>query len=220
MSINFERLAKTLTAVSVRELGGENGHDYVSEAEDISQEAIIKLLDKDLSDEDDAFKLGAKIVADLCKDLRRIESNRREIESEYGASINRTLTGQSAELLAADPLDLLIADEVKDRLEELSPLLRATLELHHMDGLSVSAIAEMQGKSEVAIYKRLEAAKAYLEDKQPEEVCMEEARPSMEDIIQQQKDSFKRGDEAYTKRRVRRENPGATLAQWEAMYGC
>lgn len=220
---NAKELVEVAKSIAITILGGEVGADYSDWAEDIAQDVLVELLEAEAEGKIES-KYHAFAQVQLATKHRSIsfqkgEARRREIEREHGASINRRLTGQSAEALAADPLDTLIAEAIPARLSELSPLLLATLRLHHIDGLPVSAIAEMQGKSEVAIYKRLEAAKAFLEDKQPEETRTESNRPSMEDIQLQQRDNFKRGDTGYAKRKIRRDNPGLSLDEWEAMYG-
>ena len=160
--MDSKRLRNVLIATATKALGGQAGDDHTSWAEDIAHEAITKLLLKGALGDDDAFKLGIKIVKDLAKDHRRVERNRRTIEREHGAKINNTLTGQSAHNLAADPLEIMAYDEMKERLDELSPLIFATTELHYIQGLDVSAIAEMQGVSEPVIYKRLQRARDYV----------------------------------------------------------
>ncbi|KKK70803.1 hypothetical protein LCGC14_2920320 [marine sediment metagenome] len=219
-SVNWRRLRETLVSIALKELGGEAGSDYTDVAEDIVQSFILTLLIDKVTDEDEAFNLGTAAVIHDCVDYVRLERNRREIEAEHGASINRTLTGQSAESLSADPTDIMMADEMRARLNELSPINQATLDLHYIQGLDISAIAEMQGVTEVVIRKRLQRARDYIRADALEDTRTEDVRPSMEDIKVQQRDNFKRRDEGYIKRRIRHLNPDATLAQWEAMYGC
>ena len=216
MAIEWDRLTDVLQATACNKLAGPSGRDYTTESEDLAQDTIIKLLEKDITDNDIAFKLGVKIITELCINFIRDEINRRDIEEEFGDSINRNLTGQSAETLAADPYEILAYDEMRDRLDELSPLLYATVELHYMKGLDVSAVAELQNVTEDVIRKRLQRAREFVRDEAHED---KESRPSMEDIEQQVRDNFKARDTAYLNRKVRKEYPDATLTEWSTMYG-
>ncbi len=160
--MDYKRLTNVLTAAAIKALGGPVGDDYTADAEDLAQDVILKLLERELS-EDDYFKLGTKMVQDLAIDLRRTEQRRREIEDEHGDSINRNLTGQSAEVLAADPHEILAYEEMRDRLDQLSPLLYSTTTRHYIDGQSVTDIAERDGVSADVIYKRLQRARNFVE---------------------------------------------------------
>ena len=157
--MDWKRITDTLTSTALKKLGSHAGSDYAQEAEDMAEEAVIRLLELGVIKEDAAFKLGTKIVVDNCNSHRRLESRRREIEQEYGAAINRNLTGQSAEVLAADPMEIMAYEEMKDRLDALSPLLYATVELHYIQGLPVREIADMNETTEDVIYKRLQRAR-------------------------------------------------------------
>lgn len=153
--MNWERIAKTLTKTATTELGGRAGMDYAGYAEDLAQDAVLALIEKDVTTEDDAFKLGTKMVADWAKNLRKGETRRREIEAVNGTTINRNLTGQSAEGLAADPLDLLVRDEMVGRFATLSPVLANTLQLVCEEGVTIPEAAERLGITPNAVYQRL-----------------------------------------------------------------
>ena len=155
--MDWNRLQTTLTRTALAQLGGNV--DYTADSEDMAHDAIVKLLEKDVATEDDAFNLGTKIVIELCADLRRGEGRRREIEAEHGKTINRNLTGQSAESLAADPFEGLLKEAAFDRLCALSPLLYHTVRLHYIEGLRVWEIATQQKITEDVVYKRLQRAR-------------------------------------------------------------
>jgi RNA polymerase sigma factor (sigma-70 family) len=157
--MDYNRLTDVLVATATKTLAGPNGADHTTEAEDLAQDVLIILMEKDLG-EDDMFKLGVKIITDKSRDYLRQETRRREIEKEHGKSINRGLTGQSAESLAADPFDGIALEEALDRLADLSALLHATAQLHYIDGLEVSAIAALLQADENTIYQRLARARA------------------------------------------------------------
>jgi RNA polymerase sigma factor (sigma-70 family) len=156
-------LLKVAKAAACSILGGPVGDDYSSWADDVAQDTMVALLERDA-----AGQLANKFVAiSLCKTIayrraitwQATEQRRREIESEHGDDINRNLTGQSAELLSADPLEILAYDEMRDRLDGLSPLLYSTTSRHYIEGLSVAEIAEADGVTEAVIYKRLQRAR-------------------------------------------------------------
>ena len=150
----YKRLSNVLTAQANTALCG-----YSTIAEDIAQEAILSLIERGVDDEDTSFKLGSKIVKDLCIDHMRKEQRRGEIVQEHGRDINRTLTGQSSESLAADPFDSMTKEEALDRLCALSPLLYDTTRAHYIEGLSVVEIAKRDEITEDVVYKRLQRAR-------------------------------------------------------------
>lgn len=155
-----QKLIDVLTRTAKKHLGASPYQDREIEmtAEDIAMDAIVKLLEKGVTEEDDQFALGTKIVQDLVKDHSKVETRRREIEQENGEEINRGLDG-SREYLSADPMEIMAYDEMRDRLDELGPKLYNTVQRHYIDGVSVQDIAQQEGASEDAIYKRLQRAR-------------------------------------------------------------
>jgi len=159
---NYEDLLGVCKHVATQQLGGPARTDYSSEAEDIAQNVIVMLLEKEAKGElreEDMFGL-AKGMARL-RSITYItnETRRREIEQEHGPAINRTLTGQSAESLAADPSDLVGVEDLNDRLNTLSPLLYSTAMAFYLDGQTVEHIAKAWGITEDVVYKRLQRAR-------------------------------------------------------------
>jgi len=157
--MDYAKLTSVLKATALRTLGGTAGNDYSSWAEDIANDTIVTLLEKNITDETEAFALGMKIVRDKSLDHKRIESRRTEIRKQSGKDINRILTGQSAELLAASPLRIMDYESMQDRLNALSPVLLKTVRAYYIDGFSVEAIALEWQLTEDVIYKRLERAR-------------------------------------------------------------
>jgi len=204
---NAKELLGTAKAVAVRVLGGEIGTDYGSWADDIAQDVIVNLLEteenKGFESKYHAFAQCHLVAKQKSISFKKGEQRRREIEQEHGNKINSTLTGQSAELLAADPYEILAYEEMRERLDELSPLLHATTELHYIQGLPIAEIARMQDVTEDVVYKRLQRAREFIRDEQPDDIKTESTRPSMEDIEQQQRDNFARRDKAFVMRHRR-----------------
>ena len=161
--MNWMKLRSVLVATATKTLAGPTGADHTSEAEDIVQDALITLMIKDLP-EDDMFKLGVKIVTDKCRDYLKVTGRRRTIEKEHGKAINRGLTGQSAESLAADPFEGITLTEALARLEDLSPLLYHTCSLHYISGLPVVEIATMLEVDCNTIHQRLARARTAVID--------------------------------------------------------
>jgi len=155
-----QELIDVLTRTAKKHLGVSPYQEREIEmtAEDVAMDAILKLLEKGVTEEADQFALGTKIVQDLVKDHSKVETRRREIEQEHGESINAGLDG-SREYLSADPMEIMAYEEMRSRLDELSPKLHNTVERHYIDGRSVTDIAEEDGVSEDVIYKRLQRAR-------------------------------------------------------------
>jgi len=156
--MDYNKLTEVLVATAIKTLSGPTGADHTAEAEDLAQDVLLILLEKDLP-EDDTFKLGVKIVTEMGRNHVRDERRRREIEKEYGGAINRGLTGQSAESLAADPFEGIAQEEALDRLCALSPLLYHTTHLHYITGLPVVEIATMLEVDVNTVYQRLARAR-------------------------------------------------------------
>jgi DNA-directed RNA polymerase specialized sigma24 family protein len=220
---NAKELLGVATAEATKHLGGEVGLDYTSWADDIAQDTMIILLELEEEGKIDnkyvAFNMVRQVAYHKATSFKSKELRRREIEQEHGDKINSVLTGQSAELLAADPYEIRAYEEMRERLDDLSPLLYSTTERHYMDGLSVGEIAEADEVTEDVVYKRLQRAREFIRDEQPDDIKTESTRPTMENVITAQHQNFVNRDRAYITRRVRRENPDATLAQWGEMYG-
>lgn len=146
---------------AMKHLNTDSG-DFVSHYEDIAQDALVSLLEREAEGKVDnefvAFSLIKQIVHQTCTKLIRDETRRREIEQEHGESINNGLDG-SREYLSADPLEIMAYEEMRSRLDELSPKLYNAVERHYIDGRSVTSIAEEDGVSEDVVYKRLQRAR-------------------------------------------------------------
>lgn len=149
-------LVRSLTAKAVQVMGGSD--DYASYAEDIAMDAIVRMLERGIEDPEEQYKLGITTVTFLAKNFMRDERNRRDIENKEGVAINRELDG-SREYLLVNPFDVMTYEEMRDRLDDLSPLLRETVVAHYIDGKTVDQIAADEGVSEDRIYKRLQRAR-------------------------------------------------------------
>ena len=144
---------------------GASGNDIASWAEDVAQEVILELLEREEKGEiDDNLVFGlAKLMAQRkAINMDRITRRQWLLRLEHRGAINRKVTGGSAELLGADPCDLLIQEETAEKFKELSPLVTATYELHYEQGLEVAEIARMQDVTEDVIYKRLQRARDFI----------------------------------------------------------
>lgn len=159
---NYTDLLAMCTNIATEHLGGPTGADHASWAEDVAQNVIVLLLEKEAAGE-----LREKEMFGLAKGMARLrsinhvtnESRRREIEQEHGKAINRTLTGQSAESLAADPFEGVATVEMNKRINNLSSLLYNTVNAYYILGLTVLEIAEAQEVTEDVVYKRLQRAR-------------------------------------------------------------
>jgi len=158
---NAKELTALCISVATGELGGGSGDDYGSWAEDIAQDTLIYLMELEMDGkltEDTVFGLAKTHALFKSKNHRNKEERRGEILHEYGNSINAGLDG-SREYLSADPMEIMAYEEMRSRLDELSPKLYNAVERHYIDGRSVTDIAEEDGVSEDVIYKRLQRAR-------------------------------------------------------------
>lgn len=159
---NYQELMSMTTSVARKTLGGPDRSDYTNYAADIAQNVVVLLLEKEAAGElreEEMFGLAKGMAKLRSITYMTNEARRREIEQEHGAAMNRTLTGQSAESLAADPFDLMATDEMMDRIDNLSPLVRRTTQQYYIEGWTVCGIAATDGVTEDVIYKRLQRAR-------------------------------------------------------------
>ncbi len=164
---NYEELMSMATSVARKELGGPDRSDYTNYAADIAQNVVMMLLEKETAGElreAEMFGLAKGMARLRSITYMRDESRRRELEEEHGEAINRRLTGQSAESLAADPYEEIPLEEAAHRLDALSPLLYRTTNAYYIVGEPIESIAEMEGVSEDVIYKRLQRARDIVKD--------------------------------------------------------
>jgi len=216
-TVDLTKLTGIMTASVIDVLGGSVGNDYASWTDDIVQDALVSLLEHE-GEVEDVYNFGKVVAIRRALSFQNKEERRREIEQEHGAEINRELTGQSAELLAADPLEILAYEEMRDRLDSLSPLLYNTTSRHYIDGRSIIDIAEEDGVSEDVIYKRLERARTLIRDEQPDETRSSDWEPAT-DGIPQQTERFTTRDRAWLCRQARLITPDLTLTEWKNNYG-
>ena len=160
---DLDKLTGIMTAVIVEQLGGVAGDDYSSWVDDIVQDCYVSILET-AGEAEDIYNIASVIAYRKAISFKKGELRRREIEDEHGGKINSVLTGQSAELLAADPLEVMAYEEMRDRLDGLSPLLYSTTYRHYINGLSVADIADSDAVTEDVVYKRLQRARDFVSD--------------------------------------------------------
>ncbi len=120
----------------------------VSEAEDIVQDAWLRLADAD--DVDDPAKYLSRIVANLSLD--RLRSAQRRRETYVGPWLPEPMLIEAGMIDDGDPSEaaLDISYAVMRALERLSPLERAALFLHDLFDVPFGDIAETLGRSPAA----------------------------------------------------------------------
>lgn len=160
---NYKKIIGIARSAAHTILGDGSGRDQSSWAEDIAQDTIVYLLEREksgsLRSEFAAYYLAELVARRKAVNFKNREDRRRTIEYEHGAEINKGLTGQSAEIMAADPVEIMAYDEMRDRLDELSPLLYNTVEAHYIQGRTVEEIAEEEGVTSNVIHQRLHRAR-------------------------------------------------------------
>ncbi len=133
------------------------------DVDDVAQSAFVKLLELEdagrVANRFVAFAMIEVIAHQTAINLYNKNKRRKDIEQSHGREINRHLTGQSAEHLSAQPDDIIMSEEIRERLINLSPLVYATAHMHYIDGMSVARLTMEFACSEDVIYKRLQRAR-------------------------------------------------------------
>jgi DNA-directed RNA polymerase specialized sigma24 family protein len=128
--------------------------------DDLRQDLYVKLLG--MEDKVIDTNYLSRMYTNLRNNDKRNEERRAELISEHAEDI---MLAFSLDEPAMDPLDIMIQEEeVENKLKELSPLLRATLERVVVDGVSPEDLAEEEGTSANVIYQRVHEAKRRLTD--------------------------------------------------------
>lgn len=144
LASEFEANRDRLRAVAVRMLGS------ASEAEDVVQDAWLRLCRSDVGGVDNLAGWLTTVVARMCLDLLRARKARREEPIDAHASAIEALDAEAAspehELMLADAIGpaLLVV------LETLNPAERLAFVLHDMFGVSFEEIAAVVGRSPTA----------------------------------------------------------------------
>lgn len=159
MNVDWASVRVSLVGKAVNLLGNKAGLDFAAEAEDLAQDALIVLLEKEPKDTEEATRLGLAILTRDGVDHIRKEVRRREIEQDAGDVINRNL---GAEFTGDDPEQVAMAEERVERVDELTPLLRNTLEAYYIDGKTYEELAAIEGCTEAVIRKRIQRARDIL----------------------------------------------------------
>lgn len=144
LASQFEANRDRLRAVAFRMLGS------ASEAEDVVQEAWLRLCRSDVDDVDNLAGWLTTVVARMCLDLLRARKARREEPMDAHAS---AIEAPDAE--AASPEhQAMLADAIGPALlvvlETLNPAERLAFVLHDMFGVSFEEIAAVVGRSPTA----------------------------------------------------------------------
>lgn len=124
---------------------------------DLRQEIILKILEMDGTLPDFKTKIDmAKWVSTVTSNMRRnqqfIEGNRYYLLQEHAPEAEEWNYVPSTN----DPMeDYIVHEELTERFDKLSTLLRDTLEEYYIEGKTMKEIAERTGDSEMAVRLRL-----------------------------------------------------------------
>lgn len=102
------------------------------------------------------------VYANMQRNTRAKELNRKSLEIAHADKI-REVFGWTGHVMDVEEL-MILREEVKDKLKELSTLLRRTLEEVIIHGTSPEELAKAEGTDVNAIYKRIHDAKKKLEE--------------------------------------------------------
>lgn len=134
-------------------------------AEDLTQDVFLHV-QKALPSYDPARPLSPWVYTIATNKVRDLWRSRRHQEERYMQRVDDEDGGAP---LAADgptPVQEIehgeVQDEIRDAIEELPEMLRATFVLRFYDGLSFEAIGEMVDRNEAAVRKRYSRALAEL----------------------------------------------------------
>lgn len=137
--------------------------DYIESCfkwdEDIKQEVYLAILEKP-----EGYEINKGWCQSTYENLRnrdaRDERRHRQILQDNADSVRATFFSENQ---ADDPSDVLSADElVGSRYAQLSPLVRKTLEMHYIQGMTIEDIAGQEWVDPNVIYKRLQRGREIL----------------------------------------------------------
>ena len=136
----FERERPRLRSVATRMLGS------ASEADDVVQEAWLRMHTADAGAIEDLGAWGTTVVARICLDHLRSRTSRREEPLDEIASVETTSAGPEEVALTADGVSVAMAVV----LESLGPAERVAFVLHDVFGVPFEEVAEVLGRSPAA----------------------------------------------------------------------
>ena len=120
--------------------------------EDLKQDLIVKILELP---EDYEINKGWCVRAynNMLQNRARDNARRRELLQHNEDTVRGNFYDDNQ---AADPSEVLSAiEEMDDRMDQLSPLVKKTMIMHYVDGLTVEDIAGKEWVEPKAIYERL-----------------------------------------------------------------
>ncbi|HEX5094813.1 MAG TPA: sigma-70 family RNA polymerase sigma factor, partial [Acidimicrobiia bacterium] len=141
----------------------------LSRAEDMVQEAFVRLARSDLDSINDVRGWLVVVVGRLCLDHLRSASARREAASEQAAIEIASLASASATTDGADPADrVTLDDSVRDALlavlEHLTPAERTAFVLHDVFQFPFDTIGSIVGRTPTACRQLASRARQRLRD--------------------------------------------------------
>ena len=141
----------------------------VSLAEDMVQEAFIRLARSDLDTINDVRGWLVVVVGRLCLDHLRSASARREAASEHAAIEDASVASMSSVIAAADPADHVTLDEsvrgaLLAVLEQLTPAERTSFVLHDVFQFPFDTIGTIVGRTPTACRQLASRARQRLRD--------------------------------------------------------
>ena len=166
--------------------------DLIQDAEDIVQDTYEEVLSSGV----ELLEPTAKtyifgMIQDNCYDYNDKSVNRDRLFADNVLEVRKNL-GNQEDAVGHDPLDALIASEdMTGRLGALSPLNRDTLERIYIEGVDPATLAEEEGVTVDAIWKRVERLKKILKGDE-DEAPVRSARPTDSEMRSSIDTEFKR----------------------------
>jgi RNA polymerase sigma factor (sigma-70 family) len=116
---------------------------FSEDADDVVADTIITLQGMDIK-EDTAYTFVCKVIKNKCYNIQRDSSRRATVLRDRVQEVQSGLGYLQSE--STDPADIVEAEEeLDDKVKELSPLLRAALTKHYIEGKGVEEIAKEEG---------------------------------------------------------------------------
>lgn len=126
--------------------------------EDIRQDIYVKILEWDRPYPDDWERLIHTIYGRLLTNRATQSRRRKELLYENREQVLE-LTGDDD---TQDPMELLQAEALGEKIDQLSAVLKETASLYYMSGLSAEEIARMHGITKDVVYKRVQRVREAL----------------------------------------------------------
>lgn len=146
-------LRQRLTAIAIHYVGPDD-------AEDVVQDALVKLWTMRLRLHSPLAPLASLIVRQLCVDRLRVQSRTSELLDRLDNSVSRRLFAEEEQENCQNEM----LDQMMRIISALPPTQSLILRLRHIEGMEFADISRLTGMKEPAVRKALSRARLAVKD--------------------------------------------------------